>query len=698
MNKKGNARSHGNPGHTFIKLSNQSKHLEVREGYWYRQSCKEALSNRTGELLIMFGAEESRFHFAGQAEPSNNVDMPLFSLQRTRCIPMDHPEKKLCGLPRKKDHAENTATSAHSSSTIRNVIRFVLPQYSSSSSSDSEKDSNTCDEDGEEEPSTSQTLSKDWWQSTQLSQQIPTPITKRVRLCKIGKTSVGKTTSSKEESEEDEIFFGKSNRVSLSARKLPPLKQRKAIYDEDESEDDIPPSSGLKTTPVNNIVNKRSLFQTKTKESKTYSNYLVIDVDDNSTTSEAEKENKHLGIDSIAHESCRKAFHESPSLTLQCAIASSARKNPISRRLSTSPFTKHNAIMPQNVTAKGDLHSKSHESSSPSTRLANELKSDPIDEFSDEDASRRLLFKPHAKTSSSYSRSRKRQSSPAKENTTCSARYKESRANPFGISEPRQSTKSYESYAHQNADDKSTRKIRSLSIIEAKDSVYENNDRISHRTGEALPRPWANNVTYRLRAATAQQSTNYLDALEKTNRRSLPDDSSDSSGTSEVDIIDMTDDHSDGSGYNPPRPARTRRVRQKLSPVDLDPASSIFHRNDLFGGSGCGTGGVRILEGERSKPKSGSRQNSIATEKKKSSASAKGSRKKGRVKNRKRGGPTGSWGKGNKKYSKRQNSTSTRSVWSNREGNVGSYTSGRSHADTYKDVGLADVGGASVTF
>lgn len=645
----------------------------------------------------MFGAGESRFPSAGQVEQGNNVDMPLCSLQRTRCIPMDHPEEKLRGLQRQKEHAEETATSAHSSSTTSNVIRFALPQYSSSSSS--ENDSNTSDEDGEEESSTSQASPKDWWQSTQLSQQIPTPATKRVRLCKIVKTSVGNTASWKEESEEDEIFFGKANRVSLSARKLPPLQQRKAIYDEDEDEDDIPPSSGLKTTPVNNIVNKGTFFETKTIEPKTYSNYSVIDVDDNSTTSEAEKENKQLRINSIVHEGCRKAFHESPSLTLRWAIATSDNKNPSSHRLSTSPFMEHSVIMPQNVAVKGDLHSKSDELSSPSTRLINELKSDPIDEFSDEDVSRRLLFQPHTKTSSSYDRSRKRQSSSAKENTTCSSRNKDSRANPFGISGPRQSIKSYESYAHPNADDKSTRKIKkSLSIIQRKESYSENNDHISHRTGETLPRPWANNVTSRLRAATAQQSTNDFDALEKAKKRSRLDDSSDSSGTSEVDIIDMTDDHSDGFGYNAPPPVHTNRARQTLASVDLDPASSIFHRNDLFGGSGCGTDGVRILERERSKAQSGSRQNSIATEKKKSSASAKGSRKKGRVKNRKRGGPKGSWGKGKKKYSKRQNSTSTRSVWSSRECNVGSYASGRTHADIYKDVGLADVGGASVTF
>jgi len=65
---------------------------------------------------------------------------------------------------------------------------------------------------------------------------MPTPEIKRVTLCKIGKASVGNTASWKEESEENGSFLRKAKRVSLSARKLPPLQQRKAIYDENENE------------------------------------------------------------------------------------------------------------------------------------------------------------------------------------------------------------------------------------------------------------------------------------------------------------------------------------------------------------------------------------------------------------------------------------------------------------------------------
>jgi hypothetical protein len=231
---------------------------------------------------------------------------------------------------------------------------------------------------------------------------------------------------------------------------------------------------------------------------------------------------------------------------------------------------------------------------------------------------------------------------------------------------------------------------------------------------------WLNTNSSRLReAASSALSTR----LTKTKTRS--DDVSERQV-----VIDMTlDDSDDDNGvmhYNASIGSHTKARGPGLprEECSFSTAPVAKYRNDLFGGSGCGTDGVRILlhdnddadhdsstmkkkKRKRDSTKSKSVSSSAFEEvssctAKKRAKSAKGTNRSGKGK---RKGKKGFWRlKGKKGYRKRGSSStaklsSTKSVWSSRESGVGSYSQGRRpFAGISREAGLADVGGASITF
>jgi hypothetical protein len=155
------------------------------------------------------------------------------------------------------------------------------------------------------------------------------------------------------------------------------------------------------------------------------------------------------------------------------------------------------------------------------------------------------------------------------------------------------------------------------------------------------------------------------------------------------------------------------------------PPAPMFARNDLFGGSGCGTDGLRLERQEDESEKATKKGSATGTKKKapakkKATSTAAKTKKKApakkrttRAKTKKRSGggggrrgATGGWkkgggGGGKGRYGKQQSAaSSTENVWANHETGVlyDAYQADPRYAPETRRNLLADVGGASISF
>lgn len=483
-------------------------------------------------------------------------------------------------------------------------------------------------------------------------------------------------------------------------------------------------------------------------------------------------------------EGLRKSLYESPSLASRWAIATSAAKKPKSRRISTSPFlpmdNDHFSIqntMERNASAKrlsyleerhDVCYDNDDEDSIPRVLQNHELQHDPIDEFSSDEEEdvgvTKSKFKRRTPSSSSYCLSN-RSNKKAPNHT-----------NKASVVLQKHVPSIYNTVRSENSinknDNNSIRRTTSFTsptgtITNAisKEGIPYNVSQHRHRTVLGVLSNTTNNAVFRKDCSHPKQphrkmveTTDRLieeeivhnnDWLSTTTSRLREDGSSalstrktkaktrrDDDTLERQVVIDMTLDddsddyngHNNGISYNSCIGSNAKARRRGLEGEEVSSSFSTIplsnYRNDLFGGSGCGTDGVRILAhdndvddhgGSKMKKKrkrDSTKSKGVATNAfeevssctaKKRAKSGKGTDRDGKAKKK---GKKSFWRlKGNRKgYRKRGSSgrtaklSSTKSVWSSREGGVGSYSQGRSYSGMSREVGLADVGGASITF
>jgi hypothetical protein len=633
-------------------------------------------------------------------------------------------------------------------------------------------------DDGKEECiTTSVHQEEEWWKTQPGVQQLPNNLTtattaanKRRRLCKLSH-GIDLGSHDEDEDEDDHIYIGSSNRVSLNhvaASSTNKQLKRKMLY-KDQNMDDgtfLSIFSELPTKSSDNHQNTHTIIILDDKENQCEENYPAS----NTVNS------------NFVYEGLRKSFYESPSLASRWAIATSATKKTKSRRISTSPFLPkdnyHSSTRStMERTASGKTLSYLEERrdcnyDSDDKKLISrvmqyhELQHDPIDEFfSDEDEDAGVTKSKYTKRipcSSSYHLSKRSNKKVPNHTDISSAAQKKMKhvpsiyntarnentinnndnnsIRPTTTSTTPTATNTNTIYTESNPYNVSQHRQRTvLGVVSnttnnaffGKDSTISRNQKPPHKlmvesTDTLLEEEtddgnnWLNTNSSRLReAASSALSTR----LTKTKTRS--DDVSERQV-----VIDMTlDDSDDDNGvmhYNASIGSHTKARGPGLprEECSFSTAPVAKYRNDLFGGSGCGTDGVRILlhdnddadhdsstmkkkKRKRDSTKSKSVSSSAFEEvssctAKKRAKSAKGTNRSGKGK---RKGKKGFWRlKGKKGYRKRGSSStaklsSTKSVWSSRESGVGSYSQGRRpFAGISREAGLADVGGASITF
>jgi len=685
----------------------------------------------------------------------------------------------------------NVAQNAQNTNNSPIKIHFDLPLDSSSSSyedSSSEEDSRfsstlqyLAQDDGKEECITKGRSSlvhqeEEWWNTQPSVQQLPNDLTtattapnKRRRLCKLSH-DIAPRSNDADEDEDDHIYIGSSNRVSLNrtaASSTNKQVKRNPLYI-DQNKDD------------GTFLSISSEIPTKSSDDHQNAHTIIV-LDDKENQCQENNPASNTVNSNFVYEGLRKSFYESPSLASRWAIATSATKKSKSRRISTSPFlpkdnyhSSTRSTMERTSSAKTlsyleERHECNFDSDDeqliPRVMQYHELQHDPIDEFfsdEEEDAGvTKSKYKKRIPCSSSHhlsNRSNKKVSNHTNMSSTGQKQMKHvpsiyntvrnentinnkdnssirrtttsttptatntntiyTEINPYNVSQHRQRTvlgvvsnTTNNAFFGKDSTISRNQKQHQKLMVEPTDTLLEEE---TDDSNDLL-----NTYSSRLREAASSALSTRL-----TKTKTGSEDVSERQVVIDMTLDDDSDDDDDGIMHHNASTGSHTKAHERGLPREecsFSTAPVSKYRNDLFGGSGCGTDGVRILlhdndganhdgstmkKRKRDTTKSKSVSSSAFEEvssctAKKRAKSAKGTNRSG---NGKRKGKKGFWRlKGKKGYRKRGSSStaklsSTKSVWSSRESGVGSYSQGRSFAGISREAGLADVGGASITF